>query len=689
LELDLGLKASQRSTQAGAGAGFLTLFTLFWNGVVWGLLVPQHGAPTWFKAVFVIAGLLVAWGSVVSWRNRLRGGGMRLRLEHDPVPHGVPTTAYFTLAKPLALQVWTLDVELDTAKGPQSGFGRVWEGRFPATTVPSVVAGEIVVQDVKVEFSLPADLPSTQDKDFRATLVLHGDDLSWRFDVQTRPGTASELTFHHEARAWGAAPVTSPREPLDAQAERPHRPARLVWVRRSVQLLAWGIFAWFAWDFAQPFWREAPRIGRHLTELWTQGPLERLKATVGEPFGSDSEGIGTEVNTPAFPLVVTNWLQDDWRYRAHLEATAQIEQGQLHVRIDRLQLMPVSPCQGADDCQITGVGLVLSQDAGGRFNTLAQSDNLAWPVDLGGVHKAELRAGEWVLKLPASVPEGDVRLKLVVQAARKDPDTGQTGPSWVYPSHGNHLALRMALAQAAATSSGASENPCEGVDSLQAVVRAGCNERLASLLAGGAASDQVALDDALLNAVLSFNQAAVPRLLQAGANPNATDRQKPSHTALVWAAAGNQLQAMKALVDAGAEVNHRAVSRDEQIITPLTLALKRDAADAVAFLLAAGAPIDNNDLNHWTVMHIAAFEGATDSMAVLVAAGGDVNQRAGSYRLQTAFHTALQYAPLSTIEAMLAAGADIRLTDDQGENACGWARFFRRPAAIQARVCPA
>ncbi len=84
------LKPSQRSTRSGASAGLLTLFTLVWNAMVWGLLMPDQGAPIWFKAVFVIFGLLVAWGSVVTWRDRLRGGGVSLRLEQDPVPHGVP-----------------------------------------------------------------------------------------------------------------------------------------------------------------------------------------------------------------------------------------------------------------------------------------------------------------------------------------------------------------------------------------------------------------------------------------------------------------------------------------------------------------------------------------------------------------------------------------------------------------------
>ena len=269
-----------------------------------------------------------------------------------------------------------------------------------------------------------------------------------------------------------------------------------------------------------------------------------------------------------------------------------------------------------------------------------------------------------------------------------DPKTGQMGPMWVYPANGNHLALAEAVSQALGWHAGRAQSACAQLDSLPEVVRAGCDAQLATLLQRGSGLTQSLLDAALVEAVLNFNETAVQPLLEAGASPDAKDPGKPSHTALAWAAAGNQLQAMRALVQAGADVNHRAISRDEQIITPMTLALKRDSADAVAYLLKAGADWRDVDLNGWTVMHIAAFEGATDSLAALVAAGGDVNARARGYRNQTAFHTALQYAPQATIEAMLGAGADTQLADDQGEAACGWARYFQRSPAIQGLVCP-
>jgi hypothetical protein len=681
-------KPSQRSTRAGAGALFLTLFAVFWNAMVWGLLVPQRGAPMWFKALFVLAGLLVVLGAVVSWRQRVRGGGASLSLTHDPVPHGVPTAVCFSLRKPQPLHDWTLDILLETSQGPQSGFGRVWEGSFPVTAAPSVVSGQVLAQELKAEVTLPADLPSTQDKDHRATLVLKGNGLSWRFAIETRPGTSSERAFYGDALMQGTSPSHDPNlhARWEAGLNDKQRSGKSQKVRRVVLGIGWIFSAWLVWDFSHSFLREVPELGRLVSQHWAARTASApVSITEGEPAQAAAPA---RVSSEPFPITVTNWLTDGWRYRAHLQATGQLEDGRLRVRVKRLAIMPVSACKGGVDCHITQVGLLISHDAGSNFHTLSQSESLPWKLDLAQTRRAMRTDGEWLLTLPAEWPPGDVRLKLVVQGERADPKTGQTGPMWVYPANGNHLALAEAVSQATGWHAGRAQSACAQLASLLEVVRAGCDAQLAALLQRGSGLTQSLLDAALVEAVLNFNETAVQPLLEAGASPDAKDPGKPSHTALAWAAAGNQLQAMRALVQAGADVNHRAISRDEQIITPMTLALKRDSADAVAYLLKAGADWRDVDLNGWTVMHIAAFEGATDSLAALVAAGGDVNARARGYRNQTAFHTALQYAPQTTIEAMLRAGADTQLADDQGEAACGWARYFQRSRAIQGLVCP-
>jgi ankyrin repeat protein len=195
------------------------------------------------------------------------------------------------------------------------------------------------------------------------------------------------------------------------------------------------------------------------------------------------------------------------------------------------------------------------------------------------------------------------------------------------------------------------------------------------------------LDALLFEAVRHYNVDAVSLLLGAGASPNATQPDKPSHTALGLAASGNQVGSVTALLQAGADVNRRLLSEDGVAIMPLTQALRRDPPESVALLLGAGASLDNQDPKGWTVMHIAAHEGAARSIPLLVKAGGDVNEKTPSYRRQTAFHSAVQSAPRHTIEAMLAAGASLTQTDGQGENACGWARFFKRSIDIERLVC--
>lgn len=656
--------ASQRHTRAGAGAWFLTVFSVVWNAMVWALLMPSD-APTWFKVAFGLAGGLVVWGSVVAWRHRIRGGGLDLHLSQDPVPHGVPVEARFTLNKPLAVDTWTLNALVETSEGPQSGFGEVWKGDFPLTTVPAMVDGVVGVQSLQATFALPVDVPSTLDRHFRAKLTLQGDALTWSFALRTRPAMASELAFHEGASA-PAAVVTLPAMSAEdlSRVDRFHR--WVPWLKWGVHAVVLGFLGWQAWSIVRPLIMDRPGALATPTEM------------------SIAEGaLSTQIDTAAFPITLGNWLINDWRFRAHLEGVAEVHQGELRVRVSSLALMPVNACTVAGDCRIEGVGLLLAQEGGEHFRTLAESELLPWPVDLAEQRRVLRRDGVWVLKLPDVLPRDGVRLKLVAKSTRTDPQTGQAVEAWVYPSHGNHLALHRALTLAAPPGATVSD-PCERMASASDAVQATCNERLSALLDGRSQSERDAL---LIDAIAHFNRDAVPLLLGAGANANATVPNQPGPTALGMAAAGNQIDSVAALLKAGADVNRRLSNDDGVIIMPLTQALRRDSAHAVEALLLAGASLENGDPKGGTVMNIAAYEGATHSIPLLVKGGGNVNERTPVGRQQIALHTALQHAPKATIEAFLAAGASLTETDHQGENACGWARFFKRSAEIQQLVC--
>lgn len=195
------------------------------------------------------------------------------------------------------------------------------------------------------------------------------------------------------------------------------------------------------------------------------------------------------------------------------------------------------------------------------------------------------------------------------------------------------------------------------------------------------------LDDLLIEALKNENPQTVGVLLKLGASANAKDLDHLGRSALGYATSANDLEAMQLLFVAGANPNLRLENEKKQIVTPLTQALRSDPAKAIELLLQKGATLATDDPHGWTPMHIAAYESAHQSIAVMARLGGNVNEITPTYRQQTAFHTAVQFANVQTIKTMLSLGADLNITDNQRQNACGWAKFFKRNEEIQSLVC--
>ena len=103
------------------------------------------------------------------------------------------------------------------------------------------------------------------------------------------------------------------------------------------------------------------------------------------------------------------------------------------------------------------------------------------------------------------------------------------------------------------------------------------------------------------------------------------DRQEVLDEALSWASRNNQCESMAALVDLGADVNASAFRG-----TPLLWACYADKVDAVRWLLDHGA--DPNLRHDWggeghgvaaVAMHLAAQNGAVGCLTLLLEAGAD------------------------------------------------------------------
>lgn len=118
---------------------------------------------------------------------------------------------------------------------------------------------------------------------------------------------------------------------------------------------------------------------------------------------------------------------------------------------------------------------------------------------------------------------------------------------------------------------------------------------------------------------------AMKQLIQKGAEVNATIRSNESdspdwgNTPLHYAARGGHKAAIELLLEHGADIN----AKNDRGATPLYRAIA--SAAIVDYLVKRGATVDAKDNLGRTPLHWAASEGFAESCEVLLAAGADVN----------------------------------------------------------------
>jgi ankyrin repeat protein len=143
----------------------------------------------------------------------------------------------------------------------------------------------------------------------------------------------------------------------------------------------------------------------------------------------------------------------------------------------------------------------------------------------------------------------------------------------------------------------------------------------------------------LMRAARTGNPQAVKALIDHGADVNAHEGWF-QQTALMWAAAQNHGDAARALIMAGADMNARAIVPDIPIPTdnagglpsqaangqtPLLYAARNGAIDAIRALADSGANLDLADRNGISPLSYALLNGHYDAAAVLLDKGADPN----------------------------------------------------------------
>ena len=132
------------------------------------------------------------------------------------------------------------------------------------------------------------------------------------------------------------------------------------------------------------------------------------------------------------------------------------------------------------------------------------------------------------------------------------------------------------------------------------------------------AAEDVLPYDNLIDAVLAGDFEAVKALIDAGADLNIQD--DDGDTPLHWAADG-YTDIARALIDAGADLN----IQDDDGWTPLHWVAGSGYTDIARALIDAGADLNIQDDDGWTPLHQVAFNGHADIARLLIDAGANLN----------------------------------------------------------------
>ena len=176
------------------------------------------------------------------------------------------------------------------------------------------------------------------------------------------------------------------------------------------------------------------------------------------------------------------------------------------------------------------------------------------------------------------------------------------------------------------------------------------------VLAAGMAAGQ---DLRLVDAAAGQDGQAVRALIGAGADVNAP--RADGATALLWAAHWNDPDMADRLIGAGADVN----AADDHGVTPLERAAENASLPMVERLLAAGARADVARASGLTPLMTAARTGSVAVVEALLAHGADVDA-ATRETWSTALMWAVAGAHPAVVRALLDAGADPHPSTDKG-----------------------
>lgn len=172
-----------------------------------------------------------------------------------------------------------------------------------------------------------------------------------------------------------------------------------------------------------------------------------------------------------------------------------------------------------------------------------------------------------------------------------------------------------------------------------------------------------------LHSAASYGRSKIlDMLIENGADINAEDDQ--GSTPLCWALNPNSYHAATVFIEKGADVNHR----DKRGSTPLHGAVQRGSMNIAKLFIENGADVNAMDGAGWTPLTGAALSGV-EMVEYLLSSGADVNPQKRSKQLKSAgikgsiitpLHMAARHGQTETVALLIEKGADVNAANAEG-----------------------
>ena len=161
----------------------------------------------------------------------------------------------------------------------------------------------------------------------------------------------------------------------------------------------------------------------------------------------------------------------------------------------------------------------------------------------------------------------------------------------------------------------------------------------------------------------------IKAFIKAGADVHSIESEYQA-TPLHFAMAKNNVELVKIIVEAGADINFQ----NSHKTAPIHTGIYNDSLESIKFLIERGADVNLFQMDGLTSLHCAVIRNNFELVKILVEAGADVNVFDNNFAHQgTALHWAATLNNIKIAEFLLEMGADVNAKNSFDNTPLNWA----------------